>query len=428
MSKFNFFDLISNNLTLKNSIIYVFAESINKLIPFILLPVLTIYLTPESYGIIFTYNAYVAVLAVFIHLSLSGAVNVNFHQLSKENLKIYITNTLLILFFFTFCIFIFIFNFQEYLQQQMNLTFFWINIAVLNVFFQFFTIINLVLWQAEQNAKKYALYQFSFTILSTTFILICVAYLKLGWEGYLIGQLVSILIFSLLSIWLIFKRGYLNFQINFIYIKDALKFGIPLIPHSLSGWFKIGVDRFFLTSLLGSAATGIYALGYHLGMIVGIMTVAFNQAFSQYLYKKLANITGKDKIKLVKYTYLYFVLVLLLASLISYLSPWFIVNFINQRYLDSIEIIPWIAFGYVFQGMYFMVVNYIFFVKQTAALSFVTFTTGILHVILSYVFIKFYGIQGAAYATTLSFFITFILVWMLSNRVYPMPWFFWRDK
>lgn len=428
MSKFNFFDLISNNLTIKNSIIYVFAESINKLIPFILLPILTIYLTPESYGIIFTYNAYVAVLAVFIHLSLSGAVNVNFHQLSKENLKIYITNTLLILFFFTFCIFIFIFNFQEYLQQQINLTFFWINIAVLNVFFQFFTIINLVLWQAEQNAKKYALYQFSFTILSTTFILICVAYLKLGWEGYLIGQLVSILIFSLLSIWLIFKRGYLNFQINFIYIKDALKFGIPLIPHSLSGWFKTGVDRFFLTSLLGSTATGIYALGYHLGMIVGIMTVAFNQAFSQYLYKKLANITGKDKIKLVKYTYLYFVLVLLLASLISYLSPWFIVNFINQRYLDSIEIIPWIAFGYVFQGMYFMVVNYIFFVKQTAALSFVTFTTGILHVILSYVFIKFYGIQGAAYATTLSFFITFILVWMLSNRVYPMPWFFWRDK
>lgn len=428
MSKFNFFDLISNNLTIKNSIIYVFAESINKLIPFILLPILTIYLTPESYGIIFTYNAYVAVLAVFIHLSLSGAVNVNFHQLSKENLKIYITNTLLILFFFTFCIFIFIFNFQEYLQQQINLTFFWINIAVLNVFFQFFTIINLVLWQAEQNAKKYALYQFSFTILSTTFILICVAYLKLGWEGYLIGQLVSILIFSLLSIWLIFKRGYLNFQINFIYIKDALKFGIPLIPHSLSGWFKTGVDRFFLTSLLGSTATGIYALGCHLGMIVGIMTVAFNQAFSQYLYKKLANITGKDKIKLVKYTYLYFVLVLLLASLISYLSPWFIVNFINQRYLDSIEIIPWIAFGYVFQGMYFMVVNYIFFVKQTAALSFVTFTTGILHVILSYVFIKFYGIQGAAYATTLSFFITFILVWMLSNRVYPMPWFFWRDK
>lgn len=428
MPKFNFFDLISNNLTIKNSIIYVFAESINKLIPFILLPILTIYLTPESYGIIFTYNAYVAVLAVFIHLSLSGAVNVNFYQLSKENLKIYITNTLLILFFFTFCIFIFIFNFQEYLQQQINLTFFWINIAVLNVFFQFFTIINLVLWQAEQNAKKYALYQFSFTILSTTFILICVAYLKLGWEGYLIGQLVSILIFSLLSIWLIFKRGYLNFQINFIYIKDALKFGIPLIPHSLSGWFKTGVDRFFLTSLLGSTATGIYALGYHLGMIVGIMTVAFNQAFSQYLYKKLANITDEDKIKLVKYTYLYFVLVLLLASLISYLSPWFIVNFINQRYLDSIEIIPWIAFGYVFQGMYFMVVNYIFFVKQTAALSFVTFTTGILHVILSYVFIKFYGIQGAAYATTLSFFITFILVWMLSNRVYPMPWFFWRDK
>ena len=41
---------------------------------------------------------------------------------------------------------------------------------------------------------------------------------------------------------------------------------------------------------------------------------------------------------------------------------------------------------------------------------------------LSYFFIKENGSIGAAQATTISFFITFILVWLLSSKLYPMPW------
>ncbi len=110
------------------------------------------------------------------------------------------------------------------------------------------------------------------------------------------------------------------------------------------------------------------------------------------------------------------------AGLISLISPWVITHFLNERYLDSKEVIPWIAFGYAFQGMYFMVVNYIFYEKKTYILAFVTFTSGIIHVILSYTFIHAYGAIGVAYATTLSFFIMFVMVWILSSKIYPMPW------
>ena len=107
---------------------------------------------------------------------------------------------------------------------------------------------------------------------------------------------------------------------------------------------------------------------------------------------------------------------------ISIIMPWVITHFLNERYLDSKEVIPWIAFGYAFQGMYFMVVNYIFYEKKTYMLSFTTFISGVIHVILSYTFIQIYGAMGVAYATTLSFFIMFVLVWILSARVYAMPW------
>ena len=406
----------------KNTFIYMFAEIINKAVPFLLLPILTTYLTPKDYGIVATYTAYISILAVFVQLSMPGAVNVNFFKLSKENLKIYIINVFLILFSTAFIILSIIYLFQDELSTKFDIKPLWLLLGGIVVFAQSFTLINLVLWQAEQNPKSYAIYQLSFMLINTLFVLLFVVYYKLGWEGQLIGQTLAVFIFFILSLLFIFKRGYLGFSMNLDYVKDALKFGVPLIPHTLSGWFKTGVDRIFITSFVGTTATGIYALGYQLGMILGILAIAFNQAFSPWLYKKLTNITEESKYILVKYTYLYFLSILLLAWFISYIMPWFIINFIDIKYVSSIELIPWIVFGYAFQGMYFMVVNYIFFMKKTVPLAITTFICGVLHALLSYFLIKNYASLGAAYATTISYFLTFVAVWILSYKTYPMPW------
>ena len=61
--------------------------------------------------------------------------------------------------------------------------------------------------------------------------------------------------------------------------------------------------------------------------------------------------------------------------------------------------------------------------KKTHLLSIVTFSTSVLHVILSYVFINLFGTIGAAYASLISFFVSFLYVWRLSAQVYELPWF-----
>jgi len=102
--------------------------------------------------------------------------------------------------------------------------------------------------------------------------------------------------------------------------------------------------------------------------------------------------------------------------------PWVITNFLDERYLNAKKFIPWISFGFAFSGMYYMVVNYIFYEKKTYILTATTFITGVMHVGFSYIFIRLYGEIGVAYATTLSSFIMFILVWILSAKTYSMPW------
>jgi len=98
---FNSFNLshIFKHKLFKNTFIYTGTNVINKAIPFFLLPIMTRYLTPTDYGIVATFGVLLAIMTVFVGLSMNGAINVNFFKLNKEELKEYIGNVFSILFF-----------------------------------------------------------------------------------------------------------------------------------------------------------------------------------------------------------------------------------------------------------------------------------------------------------------------------------------
>jgi Na+-driven multidrug efflux pump len=82
--------------------------------------------------------------------------------------------------------------------------------------------------------------------------------------------------------------------------------------------------------------------------------------------------------------------------------------------------------GYAFVGMYKMVMKFLVFAEKTIFLSYITLFAVVINLILNYIFISQFGAIGAAQATTLTFFIKFLITWYISARVYYMPWFFWR--
>lgn len=413
---------IKSNLLLKNAFIYTLLQLINKGVPFLLLPILTRYLTPGDYGMIANYNTFVGVLNIFIGLSMPGAVGVNYFQLKKIELQKYIGNVFNLLAFTTFIASVFVFVFHELIFEKFSIPVIWLYIAIIMALTQTFTEINLTLWRSQQKAKPFALYELAQTFLNVIISLILVVILKYGWEGRITGSAVSTILFGLLSIIFIYKRGYALFNYSLEYIKDILKFGIPLIPHKIALWMRAGVDILLITSIVGVAQTGLYSIGYTFGSIVGIFASAFNNAYSPYLFEKLKNITDENKFKIVKFTYFYFIGIIVFAIGLSTIFAFILPYFIGEKFQGANKFIIWIALAYAFNGMYMMVVNYIFYVKKTHLLSMITISMSIIHVLLSYLLIKSFGAIGAAYASFISFFITFILVWRISAKVYNMPW------
>jgi len=139
-------------------------------------------------------------------------------------------------------------------------------------------------------------------------------------------------------------------------------------------------------------------------MIIGLLANSFNLAWAPFLYEKLKENNHYTKVKIVKFTYLYDVGIILLALALSFIAPYFLKFFVSKNFYSAYKYVLWIALGYAFQGMYFMVVNYIFYGKKTYILAWVTFTSAGINIVLNYFFIKF------------------ILVWILSSKAYKMPW------
>lgn len=410
-----------------NSSVYMLTDVLNKSVPFLLLPLMTRYLSPAEYGIVATYLAYLGILMVFIGVSVHGAVHVNYFKMGKEELQKYVANCILILVISTLIVYAIVFIIFKANVYNFSISPIWIYLGVLVAFCRFLTLLNLVLWQAEQNAKKYGAYRIAQTLIDAGLTLMLVVALYLGYVGRLSALISAEILFGISSLIFIWKRGYIKYELRRNYIRDALLFGIPLIPHTLSDWLKNGIDRFFLMSLVGSHVVGEYSVGYRIGMIVAIFGMAFRTAWNPYLFKSLQNATWEKKIRLVKITYLYFLMILLLAIAVIIASKFLFHYFISADFVGATKFILWIVLAYTFNSMQ-AVAAYIFYVKKTHLLAIVSFLSAILHALLSYTLIKTNGAIGAAWASTISFLVTFICIWFVSAKVYPMPWLFWLKR
>lgn len=206
-------------------------------------------------------------------------------------------------------------------------------------------------------------------------------------------------------------------------MRQALKFGVPLIPHAFSGFLMTMTDRILITNMVGISATGIYSVGNQVGMIIGLLAASFNTAYVPWLFQRLKQNNEEVKRKIVLLTYSYYAAILVGALLLSLGAPLAMRFFVGASFAGATEYIVWFALANAFNGMYLMVTNYIFFTEKTHLLAVVTFVTAALNLPLTYCLIKNYGAIGAAQATSLTFVVKFISTWWLSSRTYKMPWF-----
>ena len=419
----SFFLTFFKNTLFQHSAIYIVASFLKVFIPFLLFPILTHYLTPADYGITATFSILCQIYLIIIGLNSSSALAINFFKMEDETeYKIYIGNSLLIIgisFLVIFFISCFLKSFLARIIKIPEGLFLLIPCVVLGNLFSTFI---LTLWQVKRKPLSFALFQISQVLFGFMISLPLVIIFKLGWRGVIWSNALTAFIFGLTAIFIICKKNHIMTCFRSHYVKDILKIGVPLIPHSIGGWVMAGIDRFFINSMVNVAATGIYSVGYQVGIVIDLLFHSFNTAWVPFLFGKLKKDNPAINLKIVKFTYLTFIFIVSLSFLLSFAAPLILKLLVAKTFYPASNYVSWITLGSAANAMYYLVVNYIFFAKKTYALACTTVFSGIMHIILNYFLILYRGPIGAAQATTISAILNFGLVWYMSNRVYPMPW------
>lgn len=401
------------NLLAKNVIIYGGTNALKSLIPILLLPILTRYLTVSDYGILSLVETTILIITPFVLLNINSAINVEFFKVKHDILKEFITNALTISFISFLFIFIIAFFLKDFLSLVLNID---KSLILLIVIFSGLRVVSSVvlgLFQVRQEPIKFSFYTLSQTIIDFSLSYVFVVIFKLGYIGRLLGVYTSFFMFTVLGIYILYKMDYLS-KITFKYTKSILNFGIPLIPHTISGTIIAMSDRYFISYYMGNEEVGVYTVAYQISALMLLVSMSVNQAWSPILFKLLKD---KNITQVYRFTFYLFILFILVAILIYFFKDILFFLFVDKKFYMAKEYFSWLLIGFLFQSFYFLVTNLLFFEKRTKLLAIMTFLGAILNLLLNYVFIHKFGTIGVAYATAITWGLFFIFVFIVDIKL-----------
>jgi O-antigen/teichoic acid export membrane protein len=391
-------------------------------IPFLMLPILTRVLSPADYGTVAIFAMLIAVLGAFTGLSVHGAVSVRYFEQEKFHLPSYVKTCLVILMASTSAVLAILWLLSAWVEKLTQLPAQWLLIAAMVAGAQFVIQIQLSLWQSAGKPIQYGAFRVGQSLFDAGVSLGLVLGLGYLWQGRATGQVLAMMMFMAVALVALYRAGWLKGAFRRDYARNALQFGVPLIPHTIGGLLIAMTDRFMLNSMLGVAETGVYMVALQIAMGLGLVTDSFNRAYAPWLYQNLKSGDVHLKTKIVRLSYLYFVVVLLVSIVLGMVAPYLLLFLVGKDYLGASGLIVYLALGYAFGGMYYMVTNYVFLENRTASLAIVTLLSGVFNVMISFFLIRHHGAEGAAQGFMLSQAVLFIGTWWLANKVHKMPW------
>lgn len=406
---------------LKNSVLYTFVMVLQKAMSFFLLPLYTRYLIPEDYGVVAVVTSIIGILTILFTLALNGAANRYYfvYKDDESRLKQFWGSLFWLTILNSFILGFVFFIFRKVLLQPFTsgiafnpYLFIGLISVTLNPAFLFYQ--SCV--QATQNGKKFALNNFLFFLSSLFLTIFFVVFLKMGAVGVLLAQAITNVVFFIVTFIAFVPK--IAFSIKKDDVRVGLKYSLPLIPHSLFGWTYSTIDRLLINKLRTTSEVGLYNVGAQFGLLLSVFTDSINKAYAPWFFENVEKgELGKERIVSVSSLLIGFYSFLGLG--LSFFAPELVVLMTKSNFHQAWLTVPFIAFGCVFGGIYYVVCNSLF-IKKTYLVPMVTVFSAVVSIVMNLLLIPKWGMLGAAASNMLSQFVTSIIIVAISIKVEPI--------
>lgn len=405
-----------NNRTVVNGAMFAIFSFINRGFGFFLLLLLANYIAPAEYGYLSLFNTVVMIIGFFMALSTEGYMSVAYFGEGPEGVKKTFSGILFLTITVSLFLVISILLGGEWLSEKLSLSRIMLYIAVAIAFFTVFVNLNLDFFRIKGKVKQYGLFSCGNALLNFTLTLILVIGLLLSWFGRVYAQLLCFSLFGIIAI-VFFCANKLYCRLDFTYLKKMLLWGIPLIPHQASAFFRDGCDKYIINHFHTIEEVGLFSFAATLGTVIFMFGVGFNQSYSVDIYKilgdnDLSNVEKKAALK--KQRMLFTKIYVVFAALFT-ITCYFIIPLLLPKYSGAMNYFLLLSVYYLLTCIYLVHVNALFYYKKTNYIMYITLFSSLLHMVLSLFFTRY-----SLYYTCLFYILTqstvVVVIAILSNK------------
>jgi len=265
--------------------------------------------------------------------------------------------------------------------------------------------------------------------ISMTLVLsyVFIARLHMGVRGvFLANLLASCASLAMLSPVLLSRLGAPDRQ----RMKELLAFGLPLAVAGIGSMVVQVADRPLMSRLggvNGLTMSGIYGSCYKLGIFMMLLVNMFDQAWKPFVLER-SDRQGVDR--LIARVLTYFAVLsawafLAVAFFVDVLvkSPIFHGHSLfGPAYWSGLPIVPIITLGYLFNGLYYVMLAPLMIDKRMTSVGVATWIGAAINIGMNVAVIPLWGMIGAAWATCVAYSAMAGAVWFLGRRTRKTPY------
>lgn len=209
-------------------------------------------------------------------------------------------------------------------------------------------------------------------------------------------------------VFIVINHSWFSFKFfDFKLLKPLLKIALPLLPNFLIYWIFNSSDKIMITNLIDTSATGIYSSGAKLGQVSQVIYTAFAGGWQFFAFSTMKE---KDQVKSNSKVFEYLGLVTYICSLFTFAlcKPVYKILF-DGDFEKGYIVAPYLFLAPLLQMLFQVAANQFLVIKKTWPNFFILLIGACCNVVLNLALIPKMGIEGAAIATLVGYMISDIV-------------------
>lgn len=210
-----------------------------------------------------------------------------------------------------------------------------------------------------------------------------------------------------LSFWLLNRHWFHFKKIDKKLLKQLLTIAIPLFPNFLIYWVFNSSDRVMITNLMNIGASGIYSVGSKLGHASQLIYTAFAGGWQYFAFSTMKE---DDQVESNSRIFEYLGIISFVAT--TFICAWSYGIYkllFTGDYVEGFIVAPYLFLAPLLQMLFQVIANQFLVVKKTWPNIFILSSGAVVNIILNFIMIPQIGIEGAAIASLIGYCVSDII-------------------